>query len=348
MIRFAALSRQNDYSNAGRMIANEYSNIQQAIANNKVNYSKIFETGMKTEAAKKKAAIDNAAKVMTAGIDASAKINDVKSSVRIAEIKNNANRKAGKLAAINQLTQGLTSSSKMKRPLAPSNIDYDSLIKEAQEKVDATRKKMEENIDKDNPTNNTSAGDDPGTTEPGSTTTGGPKPGKETTGANTSQGTKTAGGKPAMRYMELLTNNGMSDVQAAALVGHLKVESDDFKADTEYAPNAYGTRGRGHLQWTDTSKKSRRRTNFEQYASSNNLDPTSWEANSGFLLSEMQGNYGNHWTGGSSLDGFKGTNSLESASAYLQNNYIRPGVPHTDRRLSGAQTVLDQWRQANS
>jgi len=329
------------------MIANEYSNIQQAIANNKVNYSKIFETGMKTEAAKKKAAIDNAAAVMTAGIDASAKINDVKSSVRIAEIKNNANRKAGKLAAINQLTQGLKSSSKMKRPLATTNIDYDSLIKEAQEKADATRKKMEEN-EKDNPTNNTSAGDDPGTTEPGSTTTGGLKPGKETTGANTSQGTKTAGGKPAMRYMELLTNNGMSDVQAAALVGHLKVESDDFKADTEYAPNAYGTRGRGHLQWTDTSKKSRRRTNFEQYASSNNLDPTSWEANSGFLLSEMQGNYGNHWTGGGSLDGFKGTNSLESASAYLQNNYIRPGVPHTDRRLSGAQTVLDQWRQANS
>ena len=169
MIRFAALSRQNDYSNAGRMIANEYSNIQQAIANNKVNYSKIFETGMKTEAAKKKAAIDNAAKVMTAGIDASAKINDVKSSVRIAEIKNNANRKAGKLAAINQLTQGLTSSSKMKRPLAPSNIDYDSLIKEAQEKVDATRKKMEENIDKDNPTNNTSAGDDPGKVATGTT-----------------------------------------------------------------------------------------------------------------------------------------------------------------------------------
>jgi len=166
MIRFAALSRQNDYSNAGRMIANEYSNIQQAIANNKVNYSKIFETGMKTEAAKKKAAIDNAAAVMTAGIDASAKINDAKSSVRIAEIKNNAKRKAGKLAAINQLTQGLKSSSKMKRPLAPTNIDYESMIKEAQEKAAATRKQMEENIDKDNTTNNNSAGDDPGNTAP--------------------------------------------------------------------------------------------------------------------------------------------------------------------------------------
>jgi len=158
MIRFAALSRQNDYSNAGRMIANEYSNIQQAIANNKVNYSKIFETGMKTEAAKKKAAIDNAAAVMTAGIDASAKINDVKSSVRIAEIKNNANRKAGKLAAINQLTQGLKSSSKMKRPLAPSNIDYSSLIEEAELRAKELSKELGNSNAKNNNTANSNAG----------------------------------------------------------------------------------------------------------------------------------------------------------------------------------------------
>ena len=74
-------------------------------------------------------------------------------------------------------------------------------------------------------------------------------------------------------YMKLLTNSGMSKKQAAAMVGHLKVESDNFRADTEYAPNAHGTRGRGVLQWTDTGSSGGRRTNFENYSSSKGLDP---------------------------------------------------------------------------
>ena len=143
--------------------------------------------------------------------------------------------------------------------------------------------------------------------------------------------------------MSLLTNNGMSKEQAAALTGHLEVESDSFRADTEYAPNAYGTRGRGHLQWTDISSGGGRRTNFENFASSKGLDPKSFEANSQFLLSEMQGNHGNHWTNGASYQGFLGTKSLQEASSYLQNNYIRPGVPHTERRLGAAQSYYNNF-----
>ena len=143
--------------------------------------------------------------------------------------------------------------------------------------------------------------------------------------------------------MNLLTSNGMSKAQAAALTGHLKVESDNFRADTEYAPNAYGTRGRGHLQWTNTSTP--RRSNFEAFAKSKGLDPKSFEANSQFLLSEMQGNHGNHWTNGGSMKGFLGTQSLQEASAYLQNNYIRPSkqYAHTQRRLDAAQGYFDSF-----
>jgi hypothetical protein len=63
------------------------------------------------------------------------------------------------------------------------------------------------------------------------------------------------------------------------------------------------------------------------------------------LLSEMQGNHGNHWTNGGSYQGFLQTTSLQDASVYLQNNYIRPGVPHTDRRLLGAQLALDNYQR---
>jgi hypothetical protein len=144
--------------------------------------------------------------------------------------------------------------------------------------------------------------------------------------------------------MTAFGNAGWSAEQSAAMVGHLQVESDNFRADTEYTPNAYGTKGRGHLQWTDLGTSGGRRTNFENYSKKNNLDPTSYEANSGFLLSEMQGNHGNHWTNGGSYQGFLQTKSLQDASSYLQNNYIRPGVPHTDRRLSGAQSALNNYQ----
>ena len=144
--------------------------------------------------------------------------------------------------------------------------------------------------------------------------------------------------------MSLLTNNGMSREQAAALTGHLEVESDRFRADTEYAPNAYGTRGRGHLQWTDTGTSGGRRTNFENFSRSKGLDPKSFEANSQFLLSEMKGNHGNHWTNGGSYQGFLETRSVEEASRYLQNNYIRPGVPHTERRLSAANNYFSAFQ----
>jgi hypothetical protein len=163
------------------------------------------------------------------------------------------------------------------------------------------------------------------------------------TGGTAGKGTSAKPGDMAMSYMEKLTSQGFSDTQAAATVGHLMVESDNFKALEEYSPNAYGTKGYGHLQWTNAGG-SNRRTNFEQYVKNNNLNPASFEANSGFLLSEMQGNHGQHWTGGGSLDGFKGTQNLQQASSYLQNNYIRPGVPHTDRRISNAQNVLTQWQ----
>jgi len=177
---------------------------------------------------------------------------------------------------------------------------------------------------------------------------GGATPGKAAVGGTPSQATTGAGNlKPSetgQAYMKMLTSSGMSKQQAAAMVGHLKVESDNFQADTEYAPNAYGTKGRGHLQWTDTGTSGGRRSNFESFASSKGLSPTSFEANSQFLMSELQGNQGNHWTNGGSYQGFLQTSNINDASAYLQSNYIRPGVPHTERRLQGAHSAFNAFQ----
>ena len=148
-----------------------------------------------------------------------------------------------------------------------------------------------------------------------------------------------------MQYMDKLTANGMSKEQAAATVGHLLVETGGFKHMEELAPNAYGTKGYGHLQWTDTEPGRGRRTDFLNYTKQRGLDPKSFEANSDFLVHEITTNYNGSWTGGGSFGGLQQQGTLEGASAYLQNNFIRPGVPHTDRRLAEGRAVLQQWEQ---
>ena len=187
----------------------------------------------------------------------------------------------------------------------------------------------------------------PSTFDPGGTSSSSTTP---TASSGGGSGKSTGGVSPkntseyGNAYMGLLTKNGMSKSQAAALTGHLEVESDSFRADTEYAPNAYGTRGRGHLQWTDTGNSGGRRSNFEAFSTKNNLDPKSFEANSQFLLSEMQGNHGNHWTNGGSYQGFLQTGNVQEASSYLQSNYIRPGVPHTQRRINAANNYFNNFQ----
>ena len=155
------------------------------------------------------------------------------------------------------------------------------------------------------------------------------------------------GQSPGMYYMQTLTASGMAPHQAAAFAGHMDYESDGFKAMEEYEPNVYGTRGFGHLQWTDTPG-SPRRTQFTNWAKDNNLKPSSLQANAGYLLHEMT-NVPGIWTGGASLEGFKGTKDLPSAVQYAQTNYIRPkkATANTAERLRRAQQYFDSWTSRN-
>lgn len=342
-MRFAALqgSSVSDYAAAGKKVANEAADSFTIMRRSGPNYQKIAETGMKARSAEKIAAMQAGAAVTKAGINA---FTDVKKTVirentrtAIRDIKDS-RRKAGGIAALGKVAAAgfLMRDNDKRKP--PSNLDAKKAAWEKwKNERDATL------AQRDSARTDYKPGDP--------LSTGNLDTGNSGTGGNTggTAGKSTGGVSPANKsefgnaYMNLLTQSGMSKSQAAALTGHLEVESDSFRADTEYAPNAYGTRGRGHLQWTDTGNSGGRRTNFESFASSKGLDPKSFEANSQFLLSEMQGNHGNHWTNGGSYQGFLNTGSLEEASAYLQNNYIRPGVPHTERRLGAARNYFNSF-----
>jgi hypothetical protein len=336
-MRFAAASgsNANDYAAAGKAVANSAAKSFAVQRKTGPDYGKLSQVAMKTAAEEKISSMKASSQVTRAGINAYEGV--VQQGNKIAVFENAQDIKtkqkmAGGIAAIGKIAGAgflaATDNTKgRERPTADLKGLYDSY------KTKRTALKEKQTAESDALGTFQSTPFKP---------SGGATPGKVTPGATVSSPTDKSNYGNA--YMQTFGNAGWSADQSAAMVGHLKVESDNFQADTEYAPNAYGTKGRGHLQWTDTGTSGGRRTNFENYSTTNNLDPTSYEANSGFLLSEMQGNHGNHWTNGGSYKGFLQTSSLQDASSYLQNNYIRPGIPHTDRRISGAQTALANYQ----
>ncbi len=156
-------------------------------------------------------------------------------------------------------------------------------------------------------------------------------------------------GDTAMNMMRDLTSDGYSPTQAAAITGNAQYESANFTAHEEYAPNAYGTKGAGYFQWTNAGG-SNRRDNFENYAKNNKLDPRSYQANTGFMMHELKGGAGNHWTGGMNDQGFRQIGDLSTAVTAFQNNYLRPAkeTANTSQRLSNAQNILQQFQSQNS
>ena len=93
-----------------------------------------------------------------------------------------------------------------------------------------------------------------------------------------------------MRYMRHLTSNGLS--QPSGSNGWSpRLQSDGFRAMEEYADNHLGTRGYGHLQWTNIPGNfkpgGQRRTDFENWTKNQGLDASSFEANSGFLYTNL-------------------------------------------------------------
>jgi hypothetical protein len=360
-MRFAALQGSGvaDYAAAGKKAAGAAADMFAIQRKSGPDYGKLAELGIRTRSAEKQAAMNAGATVAKAGINAIANVERVRiaeqAKADIRKIKSKG-RKAGGVAALGSIAAAgflAFSDGDEKAPPTNTQAKRDLINKYTAERDAATSQRESQRTDyqpigelqgpsagTDNSSTDNSSTNSSSTNSSGAPSTTGASPSKATGGASSGKTTN----PPSMssRYMSTLTGAGMSKEQAAALTGHMDVESDGFRAYEEYAPNRYGTRGAGHLQWTNTPG-SARRTNFETFASNKGLDPKSFEASSQFLLSEMQGNHGQHWTNGGSYDGFLQTKSIEEASRYLQNNYIRPGVPHTERRLNSARSAYQHY-----
>lgn len=123
---------------------------------------------------------------------------------------------------------------------------------------------------------------------------------------------------------DLKRDFGLTDAQAAGVVGNLMYESGGFNSLQEIQPTVPGSRGGyGYAQWTGP-----RRNAFESYAKSNNLDPSSYEANYGFLKHEIETDpYERR-----QFNTVKKAKTAEEAARIVSDNFLRPGIPNVPAR----------------
>lgn len=120
----------------------------------------------------------------------------------------------------------------------------------------------------------------------------------------------------------------LTPAAAAGITGNLDMETGGFRHMQEINPAVPGSRGgRGWAMWTGP-----RRTQFETWAKSKGLDPDSREANYGNLKRELL-----ETDEGKVLAMLNGVTDPAQAAQIFSNKYLRPGIPHMDRRISAAQ-----------
>lgn len=332
----------SDYSAIARAITAQNQGIAQANNYATSDFGKIAEQAIRSRSAERRAAIKAQTRVHKAGMDAlaSKKVYEIDADTKnqVASIKRPAKRMAGLVAAAGTLSSAYV----MKQGADRSQKRHDEYMN----KLEQNKVKIEEAMSRPKPPPPSLAPpprmpninfEDPSTPASGSATTPAPSPAPTPSAS---------GGNMSMSYMKALTADGYTPTQAAALVGHLRVESGDFQYMEELEDNVYGTRGYGHLQWTNTPG-SNRRDNFLAWTKGQNLDPSSFEGNYGFLQHEMSTNHGNVWTNGGSDQGFRQTGSLEDSSSYLLGNLIRPKPGSEAERIRRAKETLLQWQEFN-
>lgn len=114
---------------------------------------------------------------------------------------------------------------------------------------------------------------------------------------------------------DLMRDFDLTKEQAAGVVGNLDYETGGFKFMQEIKPIVPGSKGGfGFAQWTGP-----RRVAFEEYAAANKLDPTSYEANYGFLKHELE-----NTSEGDIMADLRTTDSASAAATLFSNEFLRP------------------------
>ncbi len=123
----------------------------------------------------------------------------------------------------------------------------------------------------------------------------------------------------------------LSPEQAAGVVGQLGQESAGFGSLQEKSPMVPGSRGGyGYAQWTGPRRKA-----FEAWSQQNGLDPTSYEANYGFLKNELA-----NTPEGAVIADIRNAPDAMTAGRVFTDKFLRPGIPNYDSRDAWTKRAL--------
>ena len=141
--------------------------------------------------------------------------------------------------------------------------------------------------------------------------------------------------KAPVIMQKLVGELGLRDEQAAGVLGNIGHECMGFQSLQEVKPIRGGEGGWGWCQWTGP-----RRRAFEKWATDNNFDLSSDDANYGFLVHELQGSMA------SSLRILKEAPTLEAATRVFMKSFENPlatvaGLPS---RLKYANLALKEYQ----
>lgn len=145
-----------------------------------------------------------------------------------------------------------------------------------------------------------------------------PPPGQAGSSQPASMAGTSFGQKAPAIMQNLMRDFGLKDYQAAAIVGNIGAETGGFHDMQEVLPK--GSQGRGGFGWAQWTGS--RRNDFENYAKTNNLDPTSDEANYGFLKQEIATKYPG------AIAALKNTTNPQDATIQWEGAYEGAGVKH--------------------
>jgi hypothetical protein len=133
----------------------------------------------------------------------------------------------------------------------------------------------------------------------------------------------------------LMRDLGLTDVQAAGLLGNLGHETGGFRHMQEAAPAVVGSRGGwGIAQWTGP-----RRAAMEAWCRAKGLDSASDDANEGYLCHELA------TAEARALAALKGAATLEQATEVVCRLFERPGVAALPDRMVWARRALAAIRR---
>lgn len=127
----------------------------------------------------------------------------------------------------------------------------------------------------------------------------------------------------------LMHNFGLTDFQAAGVLGNLGTESMGFQRLHEIG-QAANRGGYGWAQWTGPRRKA-----FFNWCAKNKLKWTSDEANEGFLLHELSHDYKRV------IEHLKETKTLNEATTVFEREFEGAGVPNLKNRFQWALMAMN-------